>query len=626
MKLRRLFGKIAAATISLAMAFSLGENSGLLNSHITAKAAGDLLIDETTLYLKGDITSSMLRDYNAKQYVKRIRVHPSGCKLPSDCSHMFNNSNMNDWPNLKEIDLIGADVSQVQNMDSMFAWCDTATYIRLADVTTGTKMGKMFYNCSSIEKADLLRVQTTHVTDMNSMFAGCYALTSMNISNFDTKSVSYMNYMFMGCANLEELRFPAGFSTASAINMAYMFTDCEKLEELNLTNFNTSRVYSMESMFSGCTSLKTIYASDKWSTANVSYSDNMFSKCVNLKGGNGTSYSSSHVNGTYARIDRNGQPGYLTGEGGGSGSGSDSPAQPQTGEYNYGLGIVDLTKSTATISNKSQATLIANTIDGADYSGAIGIYGNPEWRNGAALDLDGNGTQDIFIVGVRSNTDNKTESVDIITLATNSIKGSVFITLTNGAKGWLESNGNIYYSSLKFVFGVPTAPSETVTPTVVIKPQETVEAPRSRVGEAVTEGGACYTIIAAEADRFEVRYDKPASSKVKSANIPDSIKLDGTQYKVTEIAPGAFKSHKKLKKITVGKNIVKIGSKAFFKCNNLKSVKIKTTALTKKNVGKAAFKGIHPKATIKVPKKKIAKYQSILKARGINGKEQKVTK
>ncbi len=39
-----------------------------------------------------------------------------------------------------------------------------------------------------------------------------------------------------------------------------------------------------------------------------------------------------------------------------------------------------------------------------------------------------------------------------------------------------------------------------------------------------------------------------------------------------------------------------------------------------------AFKGIHAKAKVKVPKSKLKSYKKILKARGIKGKKQRITK
>ena len=59
----------------------------------------------------------------------------------------------------------------------------------------------------------------------------------------------------------------------------------------------------------------------------------------------------------------------------------------------------------------------------------------------------------------------------------------------------------------------------------------------------------------------------------------------------------------------------------FYGCKNLKNITIKTTKLTKKRVGSKAFSGIHAKAVIKVPKKKLSAYRKMLKARGAAKKE-----
>ena len=109
-------------------------------------------------------------------------------------------------------------------------------------------------------------------------------------------------------------------------------------------------------------------------------------------------------------------------------------------------------------------------------------------------------------------------------------------------------------------------------------------------------------------------------------DVPSTVMIGGKKYKVTEIKANAFKNNKQLKKITIGKNIEKIGKNAFSGCKNLKNVNIKTVKLTKKTVGANAFKGIHDKAKVKVPKSKLKDYKTILKARDIKGKNQKITK
>jgi hypothetical protein len=67
----------------------------------------------------------------------------------------------------------------------------------------------------------------------------------------------------------------------------------------------------MNYMFQGCTVLTTIYGGD-WIKMPELAQNNTFYNCTSLVGGNGTTYSSAHINAEYARIDRPGTPGYFT--------------------------------------------------------------------------------------------------------------------------------------------------------------------------------------------------------------------------------------------------------------------------------------------------------------------------
>ena len=111
----------------------------------------------------------------------------------------------------------------------------------------------------------------------------------------------------------------------------------------------------------------------------------------------------------------------------------------------------------------------------------------------------------------------------------------------------------------------------------------------------------------------------------KDIVIPPSIEIFNSTYKVTAIAKNSFMGNKKISKITIGKNIEKIGKNAFNGCKNLKYIVIKTNKLTNKMVGKNAFKGIDSKVTIKVPGNKVKAYKKIIKSKGA-GKNIKVKK
>ena len=122
-----------------------------------------------------------------------------------------------------------------------------------------------------------------------------------------------------------------------------------------------------------------------------------------------------------------------------------------------------------------------------------------------------------------------------------------------------------------------------------------------------------------------VLYVKAANKNIISVNIPSTVKISGKRYKVTGIAANAFKNYKKLKKVTIGTNINKIGKKAFYSCSSLKNIKVKTSKLTNSRIGRQAFKGIHKKSVIKVPKRQLKTYKKILKTKGI-GKKVKIKK
>ena len=121
-----------------------------------------------------------------------------------------------------------------------------------------------------------------------------------------------------------------------------------------------------------------------------------------------------------------------------------------------------------------------------------------------------------------------------------------------------------------------------------------------------------------------VTFVSAKNKKIKSANITGTVKLKGVSYKVVEIAPNACAKCKKLKKVTIGKNITKIGKKAFYNCSSLKKITIQTKKLKMASVGAKAFSGIHSKAAVKVPKAKKKIYKKILKKKGLNKKKQSV--
>ena len=166
------------------------------------------------------------------------------------------------------------------------------------------------------------------------------------------------------------------------------------------------------------------------------------------------------------------------------------------------------------------------------------------------------------------------------------------------------------------------SPSQKPSGSPSQQPEQDIKVPAK--GTKLTAKGASYQVTSAAEKNPTVVY-KGSKKQKASVTIPDTVTIDKVTYKVTSIVANAFKNNKKLKKVVIGKNVTKIGKKAFYGCSKLKKITVKTTKLTKKNVGSQAFKGIHKKAAFKVPKKKISSYRKVFRARGA-AKTTKVTK
>ena len=107
----------------------------------------------------------------------------------------------------------------------------------------------------------------------------------------------------------------------------------------------------------------------------------------------------------------------------------------------------------------------------------------------------------------------------------------------------------------------------------------------------------------------------PAKTSASTLKIPDTIFVNGKNYKVTEISAGACSGMTKLTTLTLGANIKTIGAGAFAGCTKLKKITFTGTALSK--AGANAFTDAKAKATVTCPKAKLAKYQKLLKKAGL---------
>ena len=155
---------------------------------------------------------------------------------------------------------------------------------KILDIESGsdveiTDASYLFYSGARISSLIELLGICKNATLCTSMFQNART-ASIDLSNFNTSNVTDMSSMFQSCINLTSLDL-SNFNTSNVTNMSSMFNSCVDLSTLNLSNFNTSNVTTMHSMFYNCQSLTEIDLSN-FDTSSVVFFSYMFYNCLKL--------------------------------------------------------------------------------------------------------------------------------------------------------------------------------------------------------------------------------------------------------------------------------------------------------------------------------------------------------
>lgn len=160
--------------------------------------------------------------------------------------------------------------------------------------------------------------------------------------------------------------------------------------------------------------------------------------------------------------------------------------------------------------------------------------------------------------------------------------------------------------------GKVTITATTVDGEFVVSCEITIEMSESdtvNIGDEIEDAGMTYKVTSL--DSLSVSCIGTTDITATKVTIPDTVSVNGTDYKVEKIVKNAFKGNKKLKSVTIGKEVTSIESQAFYNCKSLKEIIFKTKKLT--NIGKKAFKGIAKKAKYSYPSAKKSLYKNLVK-------------
>lgn len=252
-----------------------------------------------------------------------------------------------------------------------------------------------------------------------------------------------------------------------------------------------------------------------------------------------------------------------------------------------------------------------------------------EYKYGKALDKSGNAvyyvlsdgtevalpTKDLASVKYRGYSRYKT-GTQTVTVTYKGYKTTYTVTVTKSGSGTTGTGGTTSGGTTTGKQDDTKKPGSGTTTRDPAK--DPVKTPAA--GTVLTASTGSYKVTKADATAGEVAYYGPKNKKVTKITIPQTVTIDGITYKVTSIADKACQNCKKLKTVTIGSNIAKIGKSAFSGCKAIRTVTIKTTKLKAKSIGAKAFKGITKKATFKVPKKQKKAYKKIICKKGAHKK------
>ena len=210
-----------------------------------------------------------------------------------------------------------------------------------------------------------------------------------------------------------------------------------------------------------------------------------------------------------------------------------------------------------------------------------------------------------------------------------------YVTLDTSVKETKNADGTYTYASTTAAPATPASPgsdnkSQGGSSTADNKDAATATGAKDTLPAVKTtleskDGKANYTVTKSAAGAVEVAYTAPVKKNASSVVIqPTVILKDGTEAKVTSISASAFKGNKKIKSVTIGKNITNIGANAFSGCKNLKKITFKTT---KVKFGKKVFKNVKKGCIVYYPKSlkgsKLKKFKTTLKTAGLKSAKYK---
>lgn len=128
-------------------------------------------------------------------------------------------------------------------------------------------------------------------------------MININLTNFDTTFVSTLNSIFMSCSSIKNIDV-SNWNTSNVKDMKNVFRGCNSLLSIDVSNWDVRKVSDMFCLFYVCSELKELDLSN-WKVDNVTSMAYIFSDCYKLKTLNISNWDINKLTGTEGMLNAN---------------------------------------------------------------------------------------------------------------------------------------------------------------------------------------------------------------------------------------------------------------------------------------------------------------------------------
>ena len=180
--------------------------------------------------------------------------------------------------NLETVTILSFKAQNAESIKNMFAYCSKLTSFVVdndIDAKNTETLENMFGDCVKLESIDTSKWNISKCTNVQYMFYGCLRLAQINASGFSSTSLIDTSYMFHLCHALTSIDL-SKFKDAKIQDAKYMFAGCTSLTTLDFSTWSMNTLTDTSFMFAGDLALETVNFGSNFDTSNITNMESMF--------------------------------------------------------------------------------------------------------------------------------------------------------------------------------------------------------------------------------------------------------------------------------------------------------------------------------------------------------------